>query len=36
LADYYSALESKRPGDQIEVVVHRNRKDVKLKITLSE
>lgn len=36
LADYYSALESKRPGDQIEVVVHRNKKDVKLKITLSE
>lgn len=36
LADYYSALESKRPGDQIEVVVHRNRKDVKLKVTLSE
>lgn len=36
LADYYSALESKRPGDQIEVVVHRNRKDVKLKITLAE
>ena len=36
LADYYSALESKRPGDQIEVVVHRNRKDVKLKIILSE
>ena len=36
LADYYSALECKRPGDQIEVVVHRNRKDVKLKITLSE
>lgn len=36
IADYYSALESKRPGDVVTVVVRRNRKDVTLKITLSE
>ena len=36
LAEYYSALESKKPGDVVSVVVHRNRKDVTLKITLSE
>lgn len=36
IADYYSALESKRPGDVVNVVVRRNRKDVTLKITLSE
>lgn len=36
LADYYSALESKKPGDVVKVVVHRNRKDVVLNITLSE
>lgn len=36
IADYYSALESKRPGDVVTVVVRRNRKDVLLKITLSE
>lgn len=35
LADYYSALESKRPGDVVTVVVRRNRKDVVCKITLS-
>lgn len=36
LADYYSALESKKPGDVVTVIVHRNRKDVTLKISLSE
>lgn len=34
LADYYSALESKKPGDVVTVVVRRNRQDVVLKITL--
>ncbi len=34
LADYYSALESKRPGDVITVVVRRNRRDVSLRIKL--
>ena len=36
IADYYSALESKKPGDVITVVVHRNRKDITVKLTLSE
>ena len=36
LAEYYSALESKKPGDVVSFVVHRNKKDVTLKITLSE
>lgn len=35
LADYYSALESKKPGDIITVIVRRNKKDVTLKITLA-
>ena len=34
LADYYSALESKRPGDVVTVVVRRGRRDVILKVTL--
>ena len=34
LADYYSALESKRPGDIVTVVVRRNKKDVSLRVTL--
>lgn len=34
LADYYSALESKKPGDKIKVIVRRNKKDVSLNITL--
>ncbi len=34
LADYYLALESKRPGDVVSVTVRRDRKDVQLKITL--
>ena len=36
LADYYSALESKRPGETVTVVVRRNKKDVTLKIKLVE
>ena len=36
LAEYYSALESKKPGDVVSVVVHRNKKDITLKITLAE
>ncbi|MCQ2590813.1 MAG: trypsin-like peptidase domain-containing protein [Treponema sp.] len=36
LADYYSALESKKPGDQVTVVVRRNKQNVTLKITLCE
>ena len=36
LADYYSALESKKPGEQVTVVVRRNKKDVTIKLTLSE
>ena len=36
LADYYSALESKRPGDTINVIVRRNKKNVTLKVTLVE
>ena len=36
LAEYYSALESKKPGDVVSVVVRRNKKDVTLKITLAE
>lgn len=36
LADFYSALESKKPGDVVTVVVRRDRKDVTLKITLVE
>ncbi|MCQ2598430.1 MAG: trypsin-like peptidase domain-containing protein [Treponema sp.] len=34
LADYYLALESKRPGDTVTVTVRRDKKDVELKITL--
>jgi len=36
LADYYSALENKKPGDVVSVVVHRNKKDKVLSITLVE
>ena len=36
IADYYSALESKRPGDEVTVTVRRNRKNVNLKIKLVE
>lgn len=34
LADYYSALESKRPGDLVTVTVRRGRRDVSLKVKL--
>ncbi len=34
--DYYSALESKKPGDAVTITVHRNGKDRKLTVTLSE
>ena len=34
LADYYSALESKRPGDMVTVTVRRNRKNISMDITL--
>ncbi|MCQ2573523.1 MAG: trypsin-like peptidase domain-containing protein [Treponema sp.] len=34
LADYYLALENKRPGDVVTVTVRRDRKDVELKIKL--
>ncbi len=36
LADYYSALESKKAGDVVTVVVRRNRRNVTLKIKLVE
>ena len=36
LADYYSALESKRAGDTVTVVVRRDKKNVTLKIKLVE
>lgn len=35
LADYYSALEAKRPGDVVKVVVRRNRKDLVLNVKLA-
>lgn len=35
LADYYSILESKRPGDKVVVTVYRNRKYQDLTITLA-
>ena len=34
LADYYSILESKRPGDTVSVRVHRNGKFLDLQVTL--
>lgn len=36
IADYYSALESKKPGDSATIVVRRNRRDVTIKVTLGE
>ncbi len=36
LADYYSALESKKAGDVVTVTVYRNRKNITLKIKLVE
>ena len=35
IADYYSALESKRPGDTVTVTLHRNGKDREVKIVLA-
>lgn len=35
LADYYSALEAKRPRDVVKVVVRRNRKDIVLNVKLA-
>lgn len=35
IADYYSALESKRPGDTVTVTIHRNRKDSTLRVKLA-
>ena len=35
LADYYSALEAKRPGDVVKVVIRRNRKDLVLNVKLA-
>jgi S1-C subfamily serine protease len=35
LADYYSALESKRPGDKITVTLHRDRKNIKKTVILA-
>lgn len=34
LADYYSVLESKKPGDKVELTILRNNKTQKLKINL--
>lgn len=36
IADYYSALEAKKPGDTVTLVIHRNKKDLSVKLTLSE
>lgn len=36
LSDYFSLLESKRPGDVITVTLHRNRKNVDVSVTLQE
>ena len=36
LADYYYALESKKPGDTVSVTVRRNKKNVVLNVTLVE
>ncbi len=36
LADYYLALETKKPGDTVTVVVRRGRKDLTFKVLLAE
>ena len=36
LADYFSLLESKRPGETITVTVHRNKKNIDFKVKLVE
>jgi S1-C subfamily serine protease len=35
LADYFSALESKRPGDTVTVTIHRNRKNMTMNVVLA-
>ena len=35
IADYYSALESKRPGDTVTITLHRNGKDREIRIVLA-
>ncbi|MBR5932717.1 MAG: trypsin-like peptidase domain-containing protein [Treponema sp.] len=34
LADYFSLLENKRPGETVNITVHRNKKDVSITVTL--
>lgn len=36
IADYFSALESKRPGEFVNVTIHRNRKDEVIQVRLAE
>ncbi|HBG65185.1 MAG TPA: peptidase S1 [Treponema sp.] len=36
LADYYSALEDKKPGDTVTVTVYRDKQYIKLKVKLEE
>jgi S1-C subfamily serine protease len=36
LADYYSVLESRRPGDKVKVTVYRNNKSEMLTVSLEE
>lgn len=36
IADYYSVLENKLPGDEISVTVHRDKKDLKFTVVLAE
>jgi len=36
LTDYYSALESKKPGETVEITVLRGKQQISLKITLAE
>ena len=36
IADYYSVLENKLPGDEISVTVHRDKKDLKFNVVLAE
>lgn len=35
IADFYSALESKRPGDTVQLKVRRNKRDTTVKVTLA-
>lgn len=36
IADYYSALESKRPGDTVQIVLHRNGRDRTVSLILAD